>query len=124
MAMLPKLFLVWAVVAMFATALVVSPNVTSRSTRYLHKRAPPPQRFDAYFPNFLRKNEYDGRPENTYTAQQMDQYQQGHMEALRLCRRVVDASTHDAVRFNRIFREYFRPADRELVLSLCTLYII
>jgi hypothetical protein len=90
----------------------------------LHKRAPPPQRFDAYFPNFLRKNEHDGRPENTYTAQQMDQYQQGHMEALRLCKRVVEASTSHADLFNRTFREYFPPADRKLVLSWCTLYLI
>lgn len=60
-------------------------------------------------------------PENTYTAQQMDQSQQGHMEALELCQNVIEASTCQADRFNRIFGEYFPATDRELVLGLSSL---
>lgn len=119
--MLTKLFLVWTAVAMLATALVVSPNITSRSSRLLHERTPLPRKYDAYFPNTLRVNEYTHKQENTYSTREMDQFQQGHLEALRICRIVIEASTRQADRFNRIFREYFDPTDRELVLSLCTL---
>jgi hypothetical protein len=121
MAMLTKLFLVWTVVAMLATALVVSPNITSRSTRFLHTRTPLPRKYDAYLPNTLRVNKETGKQENTYKAQEMDQFQQGHMEVLMLCREVIEASTRQADRFDRIFGEYFPAADRELILGLFTL---
>lgn len=66
-------------------------------------------------------NKETGKPENTYTVQQMDQFQQGHKEALMLCSKVIEASTRQAVRFNRIFGEYFPATDRELILGLYTL---
>jgi hypothetical protein len=118
MAMLTKLFLVWTAIAMVATALVVSPNITSRQTRWLHKRTPLPRVYDVFTPNTLRINGETKKSENTYTAQQMDQYQQGHLEALFICKTVIDASTRQVDRFDRIFKEYFPMADRQLVLGL------
>jgi len=114
-------------VALVASAMVVSPNITSRSTRFLHKRAPPPQEDEVYLPNFNRRNSFDGRRENNYNPQQMDQYRQGHMEALEICRTVIEASrtvagasSRQRNRFDRIFFKYFPPTDRELVLGMCT----
>jgi hypothetical protein len=66
-------------------------------------------------------NKETGKPENTYTRQQMDQFQQGHLEALLLCSKVIEASTREKARFDRIFGEYFPAADRELILGLFTL---
>lgn len=117
---LTKLFLVWTAMTMVATALVVSSNITSRQTRWLHKRTPLPHDYGVSTPNTLRMNKETGEPENTYTAQQIDQFQQGHMEALMLCRKVIEASTRQADHFGRISGEYFPTTDRELILSLST----
>lgn len=115
--MFTKLILIFTAMAMVATALVVSPNMASRSTRLLHKRTPLPHNYDVYIPNTLRTNKKTGESENTYTAQQMEQFQQAHMDVLMMCRKVIEASTCQADRFDRIFGEYFFAIDRDLVLS-------
>ena len=121
MAMLTKLISAFMAMAMVATALMVPPNMTSRSTRFLHKRTPLPHNYGVYTPTTLRTNKETGESENTYTTQQMDQFQQGHMEVLMICRTVIEASTREVDRFNRIFGEYFPAADRQLVLGFSPL---
>lgn len=58
--------------------------------------------------------------DNTYTAEQMDQFLEGHVDALQLCRVVIKQSTKNPTGFDKIFREYFAPKDRELVISKFT----
>lgn len=87
----------------------------------LHRRTPLPNDYGVYTPTTLRTNKETGESENTYTTQQMDQFQQGHMEVLTMCRTVIEASTREVDRFNRIFGEYFPPADRQLVLGFSPL---
>lgn len=116
MPMLSKLFVVWMAMAMVATALVVTPNITSRSARSLHKRTPLPHKFGAHTPNTMR--EFKGVQENTYTTQQMEQFQQGHNDALMMCNIVIqEANANPPDRFDRIFREYFEFSDRQLVIG-------
>ena len=55
--------------------------------------------------------------DNTYTVEQMDQFLEGHIDALQLCRVAIKQSTKNPARFDKIFRQYFRPNDRELVIS-------
>ena len=119
--MLTKLLLVWMAMVMLANSLAMPPNTTSSCTRSPHKRTPLPHDYGIYTPNTQGTNQETRMPENTYTAQQMDQFQQGHMEALELCQNVIEASTCQADRFNRIFGEYFPATDRELVLGLSSL---
>lgn len=46
-----------------------------------------------------------------------DQYLDAHIDALHLCSVVIEQATRDPNRFDKIFREYFKPDDRELVLG-------
>jgi hypothetical protein len=55
--------------------------------------------------------------DNTYTVDQMDQFLEGHVDALQLCRVVIKQSTKNPTGFDKIFREHFAPKDRELVIS-------
>ena len=55
--------------------------------------------------------------DNTYTVEQMDQFLGGHIDALQLCRVALKQSTKNPTRFDKIFREYFDPNDRALVIS-------
>lgn len=121
MAMLTRLIFVFAAVAMVATPLVVPPNMTPRFTRFLYKRTPLPHNYGVYTLTTLRTNKETGKSENTYTTQQMDQFQQGHMDVLMMCRTVIEASTREVDRFNKTFGEYFPPDDRQLVLGLSAL---
>lgn len=121
MAMLTRLFLVWMAMVMLANALAMPPNTTSSCSRSLNKRTPLPYDYGVHTPNTMRTNQETRKPENTYTAQQMDQFQQGHMEALMLCQNVIDASICQTDRFNRIFGEYFPATDLELIIGLSPL---
>lgn len=55
--------------------------------------------------------------ENTYTVEQLDQYLEGHTEALHICSAIIEQAERNTARFNRIFRQYFKPDDREKVLG-------
>jgi hypothetical protein len=55
--------------------------------------------------------------DNNYPAEQMDQFLEGHVDALQLCRVVIKQSTQNPAGFDKVFREYFAPKDRELVIS-------
>jgi len=55
--------------------------------------------------------------DNTYTVQQMDQFLQGHLDALLICLVVIEQAACNDERFDRIFREYFKPEDRTPVLG-------
>jgi hypothetical protein len=55
--------------------------------------------------------------DNTYPAEQMDQFLEGHVDALQLCRVVIKQSTKNPTGFDKVFREYFALKDRELVIS-------
>lgn len=55
--------------------------------------------------------------DNTYTVEQMDQFLEAHIDALHLCSVVIEQAERDTDSFNRIFREYFKPDDRELVVG-------
>lgn len=55
--------------------------------------------------------------DNTYPAEQMDQFLEGHVDALQLCRVVIKQSTKNPTGFDKVFREYFAPKDRDLVIS-------
>lgn len=55
--------------------------------------------------------------DNTYTVEQMDQFLEGHIDALQLCRVAIKQSTKNPTRFDKVFREYFDPNDRALVIS-------
>lgn len=115
--MFTKLILIFTAMAMVATALVVSPNMTSRCTRSMHKRTPLPHDSDVNTPNTLRKNLETGESENTYTAQQIEQFQAGHNDALWLCKTVIEEATNKPDRFDKIFRQYFPFSDRQLVIG-------
>ena len=118
MAMLTKLIFVFTAMAMVATALVVPPNMTSSSTRFLHKRTPLPHDYGVHTPNTLRTNKETKESENTYTAQQIEKFQAGHNDALMMCRTVIEEATKSTPdRFDRIFREYFPFSDRQLVIG-------
>jgi hypothetical protein len=53
----------------------------------------------------------------TYTLEQRDKMLEAHIEALHLCSVVIDQATRNPDRFDKVFRAYFNPGDRELVLS-------
>ena len=55
--------------------------------------------------------------DNTYTVQQMDQYLQSHIDAMAISLIVIEQATCDRDRFDRIFRQYFKPEDRRPVLG-------
>jgi hypothetical protein len=53
--------------------------------------------------------------EGTYTTQELEQIQQAHFDAVKLCENVI---THTNTRdFNRVFLKYFNPVDRDLVVG-------
>lgn len=91
----------------------------SRRDVQLHRRTPLPHKFGAHTPNTMR--EFKGVQENTYTTQQTEQFQQGHNDALMMCNIVIEeANANPPDRFDRIFREYFESADRQLVIGQYT----
>ena len=55
--------------------------------------------------------------DNTYTSQQMDQYLEAHTDALHICSVITEQAERKTDRFERIFRQYFKPDDRELVVG-------
>jgi hypothetical protein len=81
----------------------------------LHKRTPLPRNYGVRTPNTQR--DYQGIKENTYNAQQIEQFQEGHSDALMMCNMVVREATRNPNRFDRIFREYFPTSDRQLVIG-------
>jgi len=105
--MLLKLVLTTA--AMVANALVINPNTTSTTTLPLLKRTAFTRPYSYPIPNTNN--------DNTYTVQQMDQFREGHVDALYTCSVVVREAARNPARYDRIFSEYFKPADRNLVLS-------
>ena len=83
----------------------------------LLKRTPLPRDYGVCTPNTLRINQETYEPENTYTAQQIEQFQEGHNDALMMCRTVIEQATKTPDRFNRIFRAYFPFSDRKLIIG-------
>jgi hypothetical protein len=55
--------------------------------------------------------------DNTYTVEQMDQFLEGHIDALNICSVVIKEATRNAKRFDKIFRQYFNADDRNFVLG-------
>lgn len=53
-----------------------------------------------------------------YTAQQVEQIEQGHLDAIRLASAAVSFSK-DPARFDPIFEKYFGINDKETVISRC-----
>ena len=95
--------------ATIATALVMSPNMTSIPARSLHKRAD----FSRPYEHPIPKTEWA----DSYTVKQMDQYLEAHIDALHMCSVVIEQAERNTERFDRLFHTYFRPDDREIVLS-------
>jgi hypothetical protein len=81
----------------------------TRSALSLHKRTAFSQPYRYPVP----KTDVD----NTYPAEQMDHFLEGHVDALHLCRVVIKQSTKNPTGFDKVFREYFAPKDRDLVIS-------
>lgn len=81
----------------------------------LHKRTPLPRDYGLRTPNTER--EWQGKMENTFTAQHIAQFQEGHSDVLMMCNMVVRVATKNPGRFNRIFREYFPFGDRQLIIG-------
>jgi hypothetical protein len=113
--MLTKIFLVWTAVAVVATALVILPKITAdvQLVSSSRKRTAFSPTYEHPIPN---KN-----VDNTYTVQQMDQYLQGHIDAMAISLVVIEQAECDPERFERILREYFKPEDRRMVLGKCIL---
>jgi len=109
--MVKLLSLILAATATIANALVIKPNITSRSSLSHLKRTAFTRPYSHPIPSTD-----DGNP-NTYTVQEMDQFREGHVDAMYMCSVVIEQATRNSARYNRIFGEYFQPADRELVLS-------
>jgi hypothetical protein len=109
--MVKLLSLILAATAMIANALVITPNVTSTSSLSHLKRTAFTRPYSHPIPSTD-----DGNP-NTYTVQRMDQFREGHVDAMYICSVVIEQATRNSARFDRIFGEFFQPADRELVLS-------
>jgi hypothetical protein len=86
----------------------------------VHKRTPLPHNYGIYTPNTLRRNQEDGHSENTYSTQEMEQFQAAHNDALMICRTVIKEATESPARFDRIFRQYFPFRDRQLVIGIYT----
>ena len=106
--------------AMVATALAVSANMISKPTRILNKRTPLPHGYGVRTPNTLRTNKETKESENTYTTQQMEQFQAGHSDVLMVCETAVEEATKTPDRFNKIFRQYLPFSDRQLVIGKYT----
>ena len=84
------------------------PRHEIRSVSSLNKRAP----FSRPYKYPIPKVE-----ENYIHIELRDQYLDAHIDALHLCSVVIEQATRDPNRFDKIFREYFKPDDRELVLG-------
>jgi hypothetical protein len=102
--------------ALAVNALVVLPNniSTLSATQLLNKRTRIDNTENVHMP---RTDEALSVNTNKYTTQQMEQYYQGHLDTLKMCDIVIAESESDTPLFNRIFAEYFDPADRALVIS-------
>lgn len=83
-------------------------TVSTKGPSSLHKRA-----------LFSRPYEHPIPDANdlTYTLEQRDKMLEAHIEALHLCSVVIEQATRNPDRLNKVFRGYFNPGDRELVLS-------
>ena len=86
-----------------------TPRHDIQSASSLHKRTAFSQPYQHPIPNT--------NVDNTYTVEQMDQFLEGHIDALQLCRVAIKQSTKNPTRFDKVFREYFDPNDRALVIS-------
>jgi hypothetical protein len=86
-----------------------TPRLETQSASLLHKRTA----FSQPYQHPIPKTNVD----NTYTVEQMDQFLEGHIDALQLCRVAIKQSTKNPTRFDKVFREYFDPNDRALVIS-------
>lgn len=104
--MLLQLILTLTVMAVHA--LTVPLQNTSMANQLLYERT--------HVINPLNLNMPHTDKDNTYTTQQMEQFYQGHVDTLRMCSDVVQEAADNPTRFDRIFREYFDPADRDLVI--------
>lgn len=91
-----------------------------RNDIQLHRRTPLPHDYGVYTPTTLRINKETKESENTYTTQQMEQFQAAHNDVLMMCRMVIKEATDSPARFDRIFRQYFPFSDRQLVISMYT----
>jgi hypothetical protein len=76
----------------------------------LHKRTDFSQPYQHPIPHTYMKN--------SYTVEQMDQFLEAHLDVLHMCSVVIEQAERNTDRFDRIFREYFKPDDRELVLGM------
>jgi len=110
------LAIVTATTARAVSLNVTSLNMTSKCNRTLHERTLFSMLNGIPMPNTEKDLEDPGR-KNTYTAQRMDQFREGHMDALMMCRKVIEASTYQTDTFDRIFSHYFSSVDRQLVLG-------
>jgi hypothetical protein len=102
--------------AMVVNAMVVPPNniSTSATIQSLHKRTRIDNAENVRMPY---TDEDLGVYTNTYTTQQTEQYYQGHLDVLKMCKEVVAESECDTDLFQRLFAEYFDPKDRETVVG-------
>jgi hypothetical protein len=117
--MILKFIFVLLAMVTATTARAVSLNMTSQCNRTLHGRTPLSHDYGIYTPNTMR--EYGKHKANTYTTQQIDQFQQAHNDVLMMCRKVIEESTCQTATFDRLFGEYFAPIDREIVLGQAAL---
>lgn len=83
-------------------------TVSTKGPSSLHKRALFSRPYEHPIPD---------ASDLTYTLEQRDKMLEAHIEALHLCSVVIDQATRNPDRFNKVFRAYFNPGDRELVLS-------
>jgi hypothetical protein len=81
----------------------------------LGKRTPLPRNYGVRTPNTER--EHQGNKENTFSAQEIEQFQEGHNDALMMCSTVIEKATKNPKRFDRIFREYFPFNERQLIIG-------
>jgi hypothetical protein len=52
-----------------------------------------------------------------FSIERRDKFLDAHIDALHLCSVVIEQATRNPDHFDKIFREYFKPDDREIVLG-------
>jgi hypothetical protein len=55
---------------------------------------------------------------SNYPVELMDLYLEAHRDALHICSVIIEEAERNTDRFNRIFGLYFKPEDRDLILSM------
>lgn len=108
--------LILMLIAMAANALVVPPKITSAYLESLTKRGMALPHDTA-----LHVPQINNRRNTKYGVKQMDQFLQGHIDAVKMCVTVADQAMNtdnqQGSQFDKVFRKYFAAEDRQLVIG-------